>query len=128
MTVVPICPEMLAGLGAPREPIELVRTADGVRVVGVRSRIDRTDAIERVARRIGRSPIDGLVLKRGSPSCEPNDVRVRGGGTEPGRFAAIVRAARPGLPCADEVELDDPAALRRFIAAVQRRPDPTAGS
>ncbi len=121
VAVEPICPEVDAGLGAPREPIELVRTTAGVRVVGVRSRIDRTDAIEGVARALGVSAFAGLVLKRGSPSCEPRAVRVRGGAPEPGRFAAIVRAAAPDLPVVDEVDLADPDRLETFLAAVRVR-------
>ena len=74
VAIVPFCPELAAGLGCPRPPIELVRTDEGVRVLRVDRTGDATDAIraacEAQADALARSGgVDAFVLKSRSPSC-----------------------------------------------------------
>ena len=45
---VPVCPEVEAGLGVPREPIHLVRGTASSRLMTVRTGIDHTVMMERV--------------------------------------------------------------------------------
>ena len=93
--VVAVCPEMEAGLGVPRPPMDLHETAEGVRV----RREDGTDctaALESgVARIVARLKAEGEVaaffLKTKSPSCGAG-----GDGKPAGLFARAVRAAFPG--------------------------------
>src|SRR5262249_58846705 len=70
---VPVCPEVEAGLGTPRQPMKLVRTGDRVEVVTTRPRPDLTAALracsERRVDELAASGLDGYVLKAGSPSC-----------------------------------------------------------
>ncbi|HJZ77349.1 MAG TPA: DUF523 domain-containing protein [Vicinamibacterales bacterium] len=121
---VTVCPEVEAGLGTPREPMNLGRDATG-RIVLITDRVrdDLTAAMidfsaERVAE-LAAADLDGYVLKAGSPSCGL-DVPVQGGGPQRGRglFAAALTAAVPNLPVADERELAEPAARDRFVARV----------
>lgn len=66
--VIPVCPEMLSGLGAPRKPVELrgdrVVTADGD---------DCTEAfhlgVERALNAIAGEKIDLAILQSRSPTC-----------------------------------------------------------
>jgi len=125
----PICPEAGAGLGVPRPPVRLVRTARGLRALGVEdSRLDVTDALTGWARaQLTRLALcSGMVLKARSPSCASGTVPIhdsagREQGHGDGLFVAAVRAARPGLPVADEEILRDPQSRQRFLAAVQRQ-------
>lgn len=132
---VPVCPEVELGMGVPREPIQLVRHADGVcagsdrvRLKGVQSGEDWTDrmrewATTRVAELAG-ARISGFVLKARSPSCGPGSVLVHHNAGEPaptgrGLFAEALATAMPDLPMIDEGALDNPRARDRFLQDVR---------
>ncbi len=129
---VPVCPEVEAGLGTPREPMNLARGADGrLVVITDRVRDDLTNAMTGFSARrvdaLAASGLDGYVLKAGSPSCGL-DVpvhRLPGAGDQSvleertlGLFAAALTARFPGLPVADERQLADPVSRGRFVARV----------
>jgi uncharacterized protein YbbK (DUF523 family) len=130
---VPVCPEVEAGLGAPREPMNLGRDADG-RLVLITDRVrdDLTATMagysERRVDELAASQLDGYVLKAGSPSCGL-DLPVRS--TRPdavgapvaaphvrGLFAAALTERLPDLPVADERQLADPGSRDMFVARV----------
>lgn len=103
----PFCPEVEAGLGVPREPIELVRMDDGsIHVLGRQTREDFTDRIEACCRakvaELKRDGVDCFVLKSNSPSCgleSPlHDACGNVVGTAPGVWARIVATEFPGVP------------------------------
>src|SRR5882672_4688907 len=86
-----VCPEVEVGMGVPREPIQLVARADGirssserVRLSGVHSGDDWTDRMDVWARRrvaeLVALGIVGFVLKARSPSCGPGSVLVHHAG------------------------------------------------
>ena len=84
---VPVCPEVEAGMGTPREAIDLIESDDGVpagqarvRLLGVRSRTDCTDRMTTwsAERALTCADLDGYFLKSDSPSCGLPDVRVHG--------------------------------------------------
>jgi uncharacterized protein YbgA (DUF1722 family)/uncharacterized protein YbbK (DUF523 family) len=122
------CPEVGAGMGVPRESIRLVRGADGgVRVVGNRTATDWTDRIDaystgRVAE-LSRMRLRGYVLKKDSPSCgmervrlyDDNDVPDRSG---VGLFARALMDRLPNLPVEEEGRLNDPRIRENFITRV----------
>lgn len=124
--LVPVCPEVEAGLSTPRPPVELVRIGEVVRVRGVHDpELDVTDALDglygSVAPRL--EGISGFVFKGRSPSCglavpvhDLSGARVE---VAAGRFARAVLAACPGLPVAEETDLDDPDLLADFVARVR---------
>lgn len=118
---VPVCPEVEAGLGTPREPMNLGRDAAGRLVLisdRVRDDLTRT-MIAYSARRVDElaaANLDGYVLKAGSPSCGL-DVPVQSE-RGMGLFASALMTRLVGLPIADERELADPAARERFVDRV----------
>lgn len=120
---VPVCPEVEIGLGVPREPIELVRDGDEVRLLGVSSEADHTESMrtfaDRRLERLAALGLHGYIFKARSPSCGPDAVPVAGSEEKrAGMFAEAVLARLPGLPVAHEEHLAQPAARRRFAARV----------
>lgn len=127
---VAVCPEVEVGMGIPREAIHLVARYDGVRcagervrLVGIRSRRDWTDTMQAWARKrtrvLARMQLSGYVLKKDSPSCGMERVRVshRQGTTRTGRglFAQALMDALPNLPVEDEGRLQDATLREHFI-------------
>ena len=120
---VPVCPEVELGLGTPREAIRLVRDGGLVRLVGRSSGADHTEAMARYARRrvaaLARLDLDGFVLKKDSPSCGMERVKVYGGPVAArdgrGAFAAVLLDALPLLPVEEEGRLNDVALRENFV-------------
>lgn len=120
---VPICPEVEAGMGVPRESVRLVGPVEAPRMVGVRSETDYTATMRRFAARRVREltalDLDGFVLKKGSPSCGMERVRVyrKGMPSRNGRgvFSTALVAAYPLLPVEEEGRLNDPGLRENFI-------------
>jgi uncharacterized protein YbgA (DUF1722 family)/uncharacterized protein YbbK (DUF523 family) len=124
---VPVCPEVEAGFGTPREPMHLVRAAGDVRLVTVRTRNDVTSQLQKAVaarlRQLATLDLDGYVLKKDSPSCGLFRVKVYGGPGAPtragrGLFAAGLADAQPLLPLEEEGRLNDPVLRETFIERV----------
>jgi len=128
-TWIPVCPEMAIGLGAPREPVNLVKTRRGVRMLGATSGDDRTAAMRRWARahveELARLRLDGFVLKSRSPSCGVRDVKLRDAagrllrGDARGLFADALIERFASMPVEDEERLADPTVRAAFLARVR---------
>ncbi len=113
--LVPICPEFAIGLGIPRETIRLIDDEDGrTRLFQPATGRDLTDAMRSFARAFLEElgPVDGFVLKSGSPSCGTGQVKVYaapknapGVRKEPGMFAREVLERFEGLAIEDEGRL-----------------------
>ena len=127
-TWVPVCPEMEVGMGVPREPIRLVGDPEAPRLRGVTSGTDHTLRMNEFARRrvqeLERRPLSGYVLKRASPSCGMERVRLhRDEGGPPARtgvglFARALMDALPLLPVEEEGRLNDARRRDNFITRV----------
>jgi uncharacterized protein YbgA (DUF1722 family)/uncharacterized protein YbbK (DUF523 family) len=123
---VPVCPELESGLGVPRPAMRLVRDGDGVRMVEIQSGIDRTRAVARWAsgrlRSLRALALCGYVLKKDSPSCGMERVRVYGAGMPQkngvGIYARALREAFPNLPVEEEGRLCDPELRENFVERV----------
>lgn len=125
---IPLCPETAIGLGVPRPPIHLVDHGEGIRVVGVNDpQQDVTAALEQFAMakaaELG-SQLSGFILKKGSPSCGMERVKVYGDnghlrGKSSGRFAAVLMEQCPLLPVEEEGRLGDVDLRENFITRVQ---------
>ena len=124
---VPVCPEVEAGFGTPRESMHLVREGDDVRLVTVRSRHDVTRQLQKAVtarlRQLATLELDGYVLKKDSPSCGLFRVKVYGESGAPtrggrGLFAAGLADAQPLLPLEEEGRLNDPVLRETFIERV----------
>jgi uncharacterized protein YbbK (DUF523 family) len=123
-----VCPEVELGMGVPREPVHLVGTPEGIRMIAVHTRIDHTAAMRdyaaRRATQLAAANLSGYILKARSPSCGLRDVSVhddegRVTATGAGLFAAALRAELPGLPVEDERRLEDPHARAAFLSRVR---------
>lgn len=124
---VPVCPEAEIGLGVPREPIRLQRVGPSIRLLGVRSATDHTDDMTRWAGRrvqgLAREDLDGYILKKDSPSCGMERVKVYDPGGTPARtgrglFAEALVTALPLLPVEEEGRLSDPRLRDNFVERV----------
>lgn len=125
---VPICPEVEFGLGVPREPIQLVPSADPevILLMTARTRRDITEAMRTFSaarvEALASEGLSGFVLKTKSPSCGLTQVKVyeyagEDAPSEPrgqGLFAAALIARHPDLPVIEEHLLDDPEAREHF--------------
>lgn len=104
----PICPEVEAGLGVPRPPIDIVDR----RIINRRSGQDVTDALDAaIAIRLGETPPAGVICKARSPSCGAGSARRFDPDGDPlspgdGRFIAAVRARWPQVPVCEARHLD----------------------
>jgi uncharacterized protein YbbK (DUF523 family)/uncharacterized protein YbgA (DUF1722 family) len=124
---VPVCPEVGIGLGVPREAIRLVRRGDRVRLLGSGG-VDHTDAMRRwaatVMGELRERGLSGFVLKRGSPSCGLERVRVwdeaaqRPSPSGRGVFAQALVDAMPSLAIEEEGRLNDPGLREHFVDRV----------
>ncbi len=122
----PFCPEVDIGLGVPRKPIRLVRAEDGgIRCAQVDDpAVDHTSALRDCLRRrrdwAGR--LCGYILKKDSPSCGMERVRVWRGEMPAregvGIFADALMREFPWLPVEEEGRLGDPALRENFIERV----------
>ena len=123
---VPVCPEVEAGLGVPREALHLRRVADQVRLVTAKTNIDHTDALRHYAARrvaaLAAHDLCGYVLKKNSPSCGMERVKIYGHsgpvGNGRGLFAAALLQAFPRLPVEEERRLRDPRLRENFVERV----------
>jgi uncharacterized protein YbgA (DUF1722 family)/uncharacterized protein YbbK (DUF523 family) len=124
---VPVCPELELGMGVPREPVHLSRATGEIRMVGTRSGTDWTDAMTALAKRRAREleseGLCGYVLKKDSPSCGMERVKVRadaGPGRRDGRglFAEALQARMPALPVEEEGRLNDAQLRENWIERV----------
>ncbi|HET9469093.1 MAG TPA: DUF523 and DUF1722 domain-containing protein [Vicinamibacterales bacterium] len=124
---VPVCPEVECGLGTPRESMRLVSTEDGVRLLTGKTRVDHTDRMTRYSwKRVDQLESDelcGYVLKKDSPSCGLERVKVYGTHNVPiksgrGVFAARLVERFPSLPVEEEGRLSDPRLRENFVERV----------
>jgi uncharacterized protein YbgA (DUF1722 family)/uncharacterized protein YbbK (DUF523 family) len=126
---VPVCPEIEMGLGTPRETMRLVAAEGaGLRMITTRTGIDHTDGMQRWATRrleeLARDQPDlcGYVLKKDSPSCGMERVKVYGRGVVKrdgrGLFAAALLDRFSSLPVEEEGRLGDARLRENFIERI----------
>src|SRR5262245_21660314 len=77
---VPVCPEVEAGLGIPREVMRLVGDPQNPRLVTIKSGIDHTHALKTMTtdriEKLKKLDLSGYVFKKDSPSCGIERVRL----------------------------------------------------
>jgi uncharacterized protein YbgA (DUF1722 family)/uncharacterized protein YbbK (DUF523 family) len=124
---IPVCPELEAGMGVPREPVRLVGNATEPSMIAERSGRDWTTRMRRFsaarAVELKRLNLSGYVLKKDSPSCGMERVKIyyaKGGVTRNGRglFAAALTSELPLMPVEEEGRLNDPVLRENFIERV----------
>jgi len=124
---VEVCPEVEMGLGTPRETLRLVRKGGEVRFVMPKSGADHTDAMRRWAEtrleQLARADLSGYVLKKDSPSCGMERVRLYDENGLPARtgrgvFAEALMRRFPSLPVEEEGRLGDMRLRENFVKRV----------
>jgi uncharacterized protein YbgA (DUF1722 family)/uncharacterized protein YbbK (DUF523 family) len=125
---VPVCPEVEVGMGTPRETLRLIRVEGSTRMVTTRTAIDHTDSMRSWSRHrldaLAREDLSGYVLKKDSPSCGMERVKVYdpAGGmpAKDGRgiYAEALLSRFPLLPVEEEGRLSDPRLRENFIERV----------
>ena len=118
----PFCPEVEIGLGIPRTPIHLVKKNNQVRCVDTKnSERDLTDSLRDCARQQNErhQNLCGYILKKDSPSCGMEKVKVYGNNTYRrvgiGIYAKEMMSSNPLLPVEEEGRLGDPLLRENFI-------------
>jgi uncharacterized protein YbgA (DUF1722 family)/uncharacterized protein YbbK (DUF523 family) len=125
---IPVCPEVEAGLGVPREPMRLVSGTTSPRLMTVESGIDYTETVKRFSEQrvqaLEALHLCGYVFKDHSPSCgmervpmyNARGMPVRPGGV--GVFARTFMAHFPLAPVEEEGRLKNPLIRDHFIERV----------
>ena len=123
----PVCPEVEAGLGTPREAMHLAGDPDSPRLLTIRSKVDHTDLLkafsQRRAQELRMHDLDGYIFKKNSPSCGVHRVKVYTEKGHPGKqgtgiFSAALQEAFPLLPVEEEGRLNDSPIRENFIERI----------
>ncbi len=124
---VPVCPEFECGLGVPREPMHLLDTPAGVRLVTIKTGVDLTDRMQAWAKErldaLADENLCGFVFKANSPSSGMERVKVYDRNGVPRRegvgiWAAAFMARFPLIPVEEDGRLNDPQLRENFIERI----------
>lgn len=124
---VSVCPEVEAGMGTPREALRLVRQPDGPKMITIRTGVDWTGRMNAYSEgrcdALAEQQLSGFVLKKDSPSCGLERVKVYDNNEVPSRtgrglFAEVLQRRYPNLPIEEEGRLNDRPLRENFIGRV----------
>lgn len=124
---VPVCPEVEAGFGTPREAMRLEGGPRSLTLMTVESRRNMTEPmmlfVQRKVDALEEADLSGYVFKKESPSCGMDGVRVfdrpgRAGRSGAGLFTRAFRERFPLVPIEDEERLSDGMIREHFIERV----------
>ena len=124
---VPVCPEVEAGFGVPRESFRLVGDPENPRLITFKSKTDHTDQMIRWAKRrvkeLEKEDLCGFIFKSDSPSSGMIRVKVYNEKGMPekkgiGMFAREYMNYFPLIPVEDDGRLHDPAIRENFIERI----------
>ena len=121
--LVPVCPEVEAGLSIPRPPVQLTGSIEAPRLTGRDDpSLDVTGIMQKYCstKPAELNQLAGFTFKSRSPSCGLNSTPVFINDscvTETGRgiFASSLCKAYPKLPIIEDIDLDDQNKLDKFI-------------
>jgi uncharacterized protein YbgA (DUF1722 family)/uncharacterized protein YbbK (DUF523 family) len=124
---VPVCPEVEAGFGVPRESFRLVGDPDAPRLVTFKSKTDHTDRMVNWAKKrvkeLEKEDLCGFIFKSDSPSSGMIRVKVYNEKGMPhkvgiGIFARAFMENFPLIPVEDDGRLNDPIIRENFILQI----------
>jgi uncharacterized protein YbgA (DUF1722 family)/uncharacterized protein YbbK (DUF523 family) len=124
---VPVCPEVEAGFGIPRESLRLVGDPERPRLVTFKTKTDLTDQMNRWAqkrvRELEKEDLCGFIFKSDSPSSGMIRVKVYSEKGMPrkigvGMFARAFMEHFPRIPVEDDGRLHDPAIRENYIERI----------
>ncbi|MGJ3257374.1 MAG: YbgA family protein [Alcanivorax sp.] len=121
-----LCPEMGAGLSAPRKAMHLAEQGAELRLITTDGRRDHTDLMQDFIIRTmpTLAPLRGYILMAKSPSCGMERIRVYNddGNVQhrdaSGLFAAALQTHYPLMPLEEEGRLNDDTLRENFIERV----------
>ncbi len=124
--LIPICPEVEAGLTTPRPPVQLSGSIEQPRLIGRDDpSIDITELmLDYCHNKIPKlEDLDGFIFKSRSPSCGLHSTPVYIDGdcvteTSSGVFVRAVQTAYPDLPMIEEIQLESPDVINEFIKSI----------
>ncbi len=123
---VPVCPEVEVGMPIPREAVRLVGSPDAPRMVGNKTGTDWTERMNKYntarVRQLEKDNLSGYILKKDSPSCGMERVKVysehiaeRNG---QGMYASALIKQFPLMPVEEEGRLNDAVLRDNFIVRI----------
>ena len=124
---VPVCPEVEAGFGVPRETFRLTGDPEKPRLVTFKSKTDHTNQMTRWANKrakeLEKEDLCGFIFKSDSPSSGMIRVKVYNEKGMPekkgvGMFARAYMDHFPLIPVEDDGRLHDPAIRENFIERI----------
>jgi uncharacterized protein YbgA (DUF1722 family)/uncharacterized protein YbbK (DUF523 family) len=124
---VPVCPEVEAGFGVPRESMRLVGDPQNPRLITFKSKTDHTDQMLRWAskrvKELEKEDLHGFIFKSDSPSSGMIRVKVYTEKGMPvkkgvGMFAREFMAHFPLIPAEDDGRLHDARIRENFIERI----------
>ena len=124
---VPVCPEVEAGFGVPRESMRLVGDPENPRLITFKTKTDKTDQMRRWARKrvreLEKEDLHGFIFKSDSPSSGMIRVKVYTEKGMPvkkgvGMFAREFMAHFPLIPAEDDGRLHDAKIRENFIERI----------
>jgi uncharacterized protein YbgA (DUF1722 family)/uncharacterized protein YbbK (DUF523 family) len=124
---VPVCPEVEAGFGVPRESVRLVGDPENPRMITFKSKKDLTDQMKRWAKKrvkqLEKEDLCGFIFKCDSPSSGMIRVKVYSEKGMPrkvgvGMFARAFMDHFPRIPVEDDGRLHNPAIRENFIEQI----------
>ena len=124
---VPVCPEVEAGFGVPRESMRLVGDAENPRLITFKTKTDKTAEMQRWAKKrvkeLEKENLCGFIFKSDSPSSGMIRVKVYSEKGMPvkkgvGMFARAFMDHFSGIPVEDDGRLNNFAIRENFIERV----------
>jgi uncharacterized protein YbgA (DUF1722 family)/uncharacterized protein YbbK (DUF523 family) len=124
---VPVCPEVEAGFGVPREAFRLVGETHAPRLITIKTKEDFTHRMNAWAskrlRELEKEDLSGFVFKSKSPSSGMERVKIYDANNVPrkqgvGLFAHAFMDHFPRVPVEEEGRLHDPKLRENFIEQV----------
>ena len=127
VSYVPVCPEVEAGFGIPRETMRLVGDPENPRLVTTKTGLDHTETMAGWARTriagLEKENLCGFIFKKDSPSSGLMRVKVYNDKGMPekkgvGIFARAFTRRFPLIPVEEEGRLHDPRLRENFIEQI----------
>lgn len=124
---VPVCPEVEAGFGVPRESVRLVGDPENPRMITFKTKRDLTDQMTRWAEKrvkeLEKEDLCGFIFKCDSPSSGMIRVKVYSDKGMPrkvgvGMFARAFMDHFPRIPVEDDGRLHNPAIRENYIERI----------
>lgn len=127
--LIPICPEVEAGLSIPRPPVQLSDSIEHPRLIGRDDpSIDITELMQNYcqAKIPSLNKLNGFIVKSRSPSCGLHSTPVFINSkciseTSSGVFSKALKTSYPNLPIIEETQLDNSSALDNFISSILQK-------